>query len=44
MHGGAVVALGHDALVQELDGADVNAAGRLGGDEELAAAGRAPAP
>ena len=33
--GGAGVALGDDALVDELDGAHVQAAGGLGGDEDL---------
>ena len=34
-HGGAVVALVHDPAVDELDRADVHAAGRLRGDEQL---------
>ena len=41
-HGGAVVALGDDPLVDELDRADVEAAGRLGGDEQLQRPGQLP--
>ncbi len=39
-HGGAAVAFGDDALVQELDGADVDAAGRLTGQQQRQRAGQ----
>ena len=42
-HGHAAVAGGDDPLVDELDRADVDAAGRLGGDEQAQVAARARA-
>ena len=41
-HGGADVPLVHDPAVDELDRADVHAAGGLGGDEELERPGHLP--